>query len=72
MNDYARAYHFSLWLDERPVGAVHFVVEAAGVAEVVALVVSPPEGGGGHTTVQALPTVWRKEMYSFRIMRGII
>jgi len=43
-----------LWLDERAVGAVHLVVEATGVAEVVARVVASPEGGGGGAAVHAL------------------
>ena len=35
-------YHFSFWFDERPVLAIHLVVEPAGVAEVEAVPVSPP------------------------------
>ena len=41
-------------LDQRPVGAVHLVVKTAGIAEIVPGVVSPPEGGVGHTAVNAL------------------
>ncbi len=50
-------YHFSLWFDEGPVGAVHLVVEAAGVAEVVAVAVPPPQRGGGGRAVDALATL---------------
>ncbi len=46
-------YHFSFWFDERSVGAVHFVVEAAGVAQVVAVAVTSPERGRGSCTVNA-------------------
>ena len=44
-----------LGLDQRPVGAVHLVVETAGVAEVVARRVPPPQGRGRHAAVHALP-----------------
>ncbi len=54
-------YHFSLWFDEGPVGAVHLVVEAAGVAEVVPVAVPPPQRGGGGRAVDALATLCRGE-----------
>ncbi len=50
------AYHLSLWLDEGPVGAVHLVVEAAGVAEVVPVAVPSPQRGGRGRAVHALAT----------------
>jgi hypothetical protein len=50
----ASAYHFSFWFDEGPVGAVHLVVEAAGVTQVVAVAVPAPERSGGSCTVDAL------------------
>ena len=48
-----------LGLHQRPVGPVHLVVEAAGVAEIVAVAVPPPERGGGRPAVDALPTLWK-------------
>lgn len=44
----------ALGLDQGSVLAVHLVVEAAGVAEVVARSVSPPQWCGGGTAVYAL------------------
>ena len=41
-------------LHQRPVGAVHLMVETAGIAEIVASVVPPPEWGVGHSAVNAL------------------
>lgn len=43
-----------LRLDERSVLTVHLVVEAAGVAEVVAGAVSPPERRGRRAAVHTL------------------
>ena len=37
-------YYASFWLNERPVCAVHFVVQAAGVAQVVSVTVPSPQG----------------------------
>jgi hypothetical protein len=45
------SYHFTFGLDERPVGAVHLVVEAARVAQVVAVPVTPPQWGRGSCAV---------------------
>ena len=44
-----------LGFNEGPVGAVHLVVEAARVAQVVARPVPPPEGRGRGAAVDALP-----------------
>lgn len=41
-------------LDQGPVLAVHLVVEAAGVAEVVARPVPPPQRRGGGSAVHTL------------------
>jgi len=38
---------------ERPVHSVEFVVETAGIAHRLAIVVSPPEGGSGGSTICA-------------------
>ena len=38
-------YQSSLWLDQRPVLAIHLVVETAGVAEVVSVSVTTPQRG---------------------------
>ena len=47
----------SLGFDERPVGAVHLVVEAAGVAEIVSRPVSPPQRRGGGPAVHTFPAL---------------
>ena len=44
-------------LDQGPVAAVHLVVEPAGVAEVVAGSIPPPEGSVGHPAVDTLSGV---------------
>ena len=49
-----------LGLDQRPVLAVHLVVEAAGVAEVVSVAVSPPQRCRGRRTVDALAALWKR------------
>lgn len=46
----------SAWLlDQRPVHPVHLVVEAAGVAQVVAGAVATPQRGVDGAAVDALP-----------------
>lgn len=50
----SRCRQSAFGLDQGPVLSVHLVVEAAGVAEVVARSISPPERGGGRTTVHTL------------------
>ena len=35
-------YHFAFWFDQGPICTIHFVVEAASVAEVVAVSIPPP------------------------------
>ena len=47
----------SLWLDQRPVLAIHLVVEAAGVAEVVSVSVTAPQRSGGCSTIDTLPAL---------------
>ena len=44
-------------LDQGPVAAVHLVVEAARVAEVVTSGIAPPERSVGHPAVDTLPRV---------------
>lgn len=46
-----------LGFDERSVLSVHFVVQTAGIAQIVAGPIPPPQGGGGSPTVDALPTL---------------
>lgn len=46
-----------LRLDERPVDAVHLVVQAAGVAQVVAGAVPAPQRRGHGAAVDALPSL---------------
>jgi len=50
----------SLGFDERPVLSIHLIVEAAGVTEVVAVPISPPQRGRGCSTVHTLTTLWEK------------
>ena len=47
-------YQFALGLDEGPVLAVHLVVEAAGVAQVVPVPVPPPQWRRCGATVHTL------------------
>lgn len=47
----------SLGLDEGSILSVHFVVQPAGVAEVVAGAVAPPQRRAGRAAVHALPTL---------------
>jgi len=59
-----KTHQSTFGLDERPVLAVHLVVQSAGVAQVVAGAVSPPQRGGGGTAVHAFTSLWvefRKE-----------
>jgi hypothetical protein len=50
-------YQSSLGFDKRPVLSVHLVVEAAGVTEVVAVPIPPPQRGRGGSTVHTLATL---------------
>lgn len=47
-------YQPPLGLDERPVLPVHLVVQAAGVTQIVARTVSPPERGRRGAAVHTL------------------
>lgn len=51
------SYQALLWLDEWPVDAVHLVVEAAGVAQVVSGAVPAPQRRGHGAAVDALPAL---------------
>ena len=42
-------------LDQRPAGAVHLVIEAAGITQILARPVPAPEGRGGGPAVDTLP-----------------
>ena len=59
-----RTHQSSLWFDEWPVLSVHLVVEATGVAQVVSVPVSPPEGGRGCTTIDTLSANYCQTMKS--------
>ena len=61
-----RAYHFSFWFDQGSVGAVHLVVEAARVAQVVAVAVSAPERRRRGGAVDAFSALCKPEMDLFR------
>ena len=43
------------WLDQRPAGAVHLVIEATRVTEILARPVPAPEGRGSGPAVDTLP-----------------
>jgi hypothetical protein len=62
-------YQSSLGFDKRPVLSVHLVVEAAGVTEVVAVPIPPPQRGRGCSTVHTLTTLWSN---SNRMKRRLI
>jgi hypothetical protein len=53
----SKSYHFPLWLDKWSIGAVHLVVESAGVAEVVAVAVAAPQRSRYSGAVHALATL---------------
>ena len=44
----------ALRLNEGPVDAVHLVIEATGIAQVVSRPISPPEWGGHGPTIDTL------------------
>lgn len=48
------AYQPALGFDEGPVDAIHLVVEATGIAQVVPRPIPPPEWGGHGSTVDTL------------------
>lgn len=48
------AYQPALRLNEGSVDAVHLVVEATGIAQVVSCPISPPEWGGHGPTIDTL------------------
>jgi hypothetical protein len=47
-------YQAALRLNEGPVDAVHLVIEATGIAQVVSRPISPPEWGGHGPTIDTL------------------
>ena len=53
-------YQPPLGLDERPVLAVHLVIESAGVTQIVARTVPPPQGGRRGPAVHALSSLCRE------------
>ena len=53
-------HHSSFGFDEWPVLPVHLVIESAGVAQVVAVAVSPPQRSRSRPTIDALATLWKK------------
>ncbi len=55
------AYQSSFRFDQWPIGAVHLVVEAAGVTEVVAVPIPPPQRGRGCSTVHTLTTLCKQK-----------
>ena len=51
------AYHTTIfWFDQRPVSAIHLVVETTCVTQIVASSVPPPERSGCSTTVDTFST----------------
>ena len=59
--DNCNSYQSSLGFDQWPICAVHLVVEAAGVTEVVAVPISPPQRGRGCSTVHTLTTLYNNK-----------
>jgi len=59
-----RRRHAPLRLDQGPVGAIHFVVEPAGVAQVVTVAVSPPQGSGRGAAVDTFSTLCKRKFVS--------
>jgi len=55
-------YQSSLRLDQGPIHAIHFVVQPARVAEVVAGPVPPPERGRYGAAVDTLPALDVREI----------
>ena len=55
-----KTHQAPLRFDERPIGAIHLVVEAAGVAEVVPIPIPSPQRGRSCSAVDALPTLCTK------------
>ena len=53
-NGRQNSYQSPLWFDQRPVLAIHFVVETTGVADGFAFVISPPEGRSRRLTIGTL------------------
>ena len=56
---------FPLGLDQRPVLAVHLVVQPAGIAQVVAGGVPPPQGRRRRAAVDALAALWKANENGF-------
>ena len=54
------SYQAPLGFDERSIGAVHLVVEPAGVAQVVTVPVSAPQRGWSCSAIHALATFCKK------------
>ena len=54
-------YNASFGFDERSVRSVHLVVEAARVAQVVAVAVPAPERRRRRSAVDALAPVWKNK-----------
>jgi len=53
-------YNSSLWFDEGPVGAVHLVVEAAGVAQVVPVAIAAPQRRRCCAAVNAFSAIYNR------------
>lgn len=59
------SYQAFLRFDERPVDAVHLVVKAAGVAQVVSGAVPAPQRRGHGAAVDALSALSRHVVHEF-------
>lgn len=66
------AYQPALWLDEGPVDAVHLVVEATGIAQVVSRPIPPPQRSGHGPAVDTFSAFREviKHIYWMREDRG--
>lgn len=52
-----QTYHSSLWFHQGPTCAVHFVVKPAGIAQVMAITIPPPQGSWSSSTIDTLTTL---------------
>lgn len=59
---FRETYQSSLWLDQRPILSVHFVVEATGIAQIMSGAVASPQRRGGGTTVYALASLCKQKI----------
>ena len=60
-------YKSSFGLDKRPILAVHLVVEAAGITEVMSIPISSPEGSWSRPTIYAFTSLCKFKTSVFAV-----